>query len=215
MKAEENSRAREILSVATRLFAQKGFDGVSVRDICAEMDVNCSIISYYYKGKMGLYQAVLRSLFEVLDHCLSDAAQQNPEGEAGLRSIFSAMAKLSEASPYFSAIFLREWARPSPEFQQLAAEYGPKHDERLTVIIRQAQRQGLFRADLRAEGIIPVLKLLLAGAGAATSGGLSEAEYFKTAADIFLAGLCPQNNEEGKLPGIGKQSARPRGTFGR
>jgi AcrR family transcriptional regulator len=39
-------RAAEIVEAAAGLFAQKGFDGVSVRDICSALALNCSIVSY-------------------------------------------------------------------------------------------------------------------------------------------------------------------------
>ncbi|MCD7780426.1 MAG: TetR/AcrR family transcriptional regulator [Candidatus Gastranaerophilales bacterium] len=55
---EDNSRTKILLS-ATKLFALKGFDGVSIREICREADVNISMISYYFGGKNELYQAIV------------------------------------------------------------------------------------------------------------------------------------------------------------
>ncbi|MDC1175029.1 TetR/AcrR family transcriptional regulator [Bacteriovoracaceae bacterium] len=56
-----------ILECANKLFAQKGFDGTSIRDICNEADVNVSSINYHFKNKESLYQALFeknRSWFE-------------------------------------------------------------------------------------------------------------------------------------------------------
>ncbi len=55
---EDNSRTK-ILEIATKLFARKGFDGVSIREICREANVNISMISYYFGGKKELYQAII------------------------------------------------------------------------------------------------------------------------------------------------------------
>ncbi|RMF12214.1 MAG: TetR/AcrR family transcriptional regulator [Alphaproteobacteria bacterium] len=55
-KAEE-ARDR-ILNVAERLFASRGFAGVSVRDITAEADVNLAAVNYYFGSKAGLLKAV-------------------------------------------------------------------------------------------------------------------------------------------------------------
>lgn len=48
-----------ILDVAERLFATKGFDGASVRDIAREANVSVSMISYYYGSKEKLMEAIV------------------------------------------------------------------------------------------------------------------------------------------------------------
>ena len=58
-KKDENSKSR-ILEAATKLFAQKGFDGASIREICKLADVNLCMISYYWGGKQELYNGLLR-----------------------------------------------------------------------------------------------------------------------------------------------------------
>jgi len=55
-----------LIAVATPLFAEKGFNGVSVREIAGYASVNVSMISYYFGGKEGLYAAVLNEQFTVL-----------------------------------------------------------------------------------------------------------------------------------------------------
>ena len=55
---EAGSREK-LLEVAVHLFAQKGLDGVSTRDLAREAGLNISLISYYFGGKEGLYRAVL------------------------------------------------------------------------------------------------------------------------------------------------------------
>lgn len=45
-----------ILLKAKELFAEKGFDGTSIRDIVDAAGVNVSLVSYYFGGKAGLYR---------------------------------------------------------------------------------------------------------------------------------------------------------------
>lgn len=59
----ENSKQR-ILETATKLFAQKGFDGTSIREICRIANVNICMISYYWGGKKELYQGIIDDLIE-------------------------------------------------------------------------------------------------------------------------------------------------------
>ncbi len=63
MKKDENSK-QKILSSAIKLFAHKGFDAVSVREICKDAEVNLCMISYYFGGKKELYNAIIDDLIE-------------------------------------------------------------------------------------------------------------------------------------------------------
>src|SRR5450432_2373344 len=45
-----------IISTAMKLFAQKGFEGTSVREIAAGADVNPAMISYYFGSKEKLFE---------------------------------------------------------------------------------------------------------------------------------------------------------------
>jgi AcrR family transcriptional regulator len=56
-----NLTTRErLLQAATRLFADNGYRGASVRDICNLAGANPGAISYHFGGKRQLYRAVLR-----------------------------------------------------------------------------------------------------------------------------------------------------------
>src|SRR3954468_19099396 len=57
-KLPEDWRDR-LIHVAKMLFADKGFDGTSVKDLAEAADLNVSLVSYHFGGKEGLYQACL------------------------------------------------------------------------------------------------------------------------------------------------------------
>ncbi len=63
MEKDENSK-QKILNSAIKLFANKGFDTVSVREICKDAGVNLCMISYYFGGKKELYKAIIDNLIE-------------------------------------------------------------------------------------------------------------------------------------------------------
>ena len=58
---QENSKER-ILATATKLFGQKGYSAVSIREICKKANVNICMISYYWGGKQELYNAIVEEL---------------------------------------------------------------------------------------------------------------------------------------------------------
>jgi AcrR family transcriptional regulator len=55
-----------LLRAASRLFADNGFRGASVRDICNLAGANPGAMSYHFGGKRQLYRAVLRRAAESL-----------------------------------------------------------------------------------------------------------------------------------------------------
>lgn len=62
-----NQSTRErLLQAANRLFADNGYRGASVRDICNLAGANPGAISYHFGGKRQLYRAVLRRAVEGL-----------------------------------------------------------------------------------------------------------------------------------------------------
>jgi AcrR family transcriptional regulator len=65
--ADDTTRTR-LLDAAEKLFAERGFEGASVREINAEADVNSGAIHYYFKAKEDLFRAVIRRRAEVLSN---------------------------------------------------------------------------------------------------------------------------------------------------
>lgn len=63
----------KILKVAGSLFAEKGFEGASMRDIARGADVNLAAINYHFKNKQSLYWEIYsqarRWLVDGFKHC--------------------------------------------------------------------------------------------------------------------------------------------------
>lgn len=60
-KHKEKSKQR-ILNATAKLFAQKGYDGTSIREICFEADANICMVSYFWGGKKALYDGIVKEL---------------------------------------------------------------------------------------------------------------------------------------------------------
>jgi len=64
-RREGDTRAA-ILTAARRVFAQRGLDGTSVREVAAAASVNNAMIYYHFKDKDDLYRSVLADSFSAL-----------------------------------------------------------------------------------------------------------------------------------------------------
>lgn len=58
----ENNSKERLLQAAVKLFAQKGFEATSTREICKLAEVNLCMISYHFGGKQELYSAIIENL---------------------------------------------------------------------------------------------------------------------------------------------------------
>lgn len=80
---------QRLVQVAMALFAEKGFDGVTVRDIAAAAEVSVGLINHHFGSKDGLREAVdryfLSQFEEVLLEQSPSAAPLRPGGEAEAR----------------------------------------------------------------------------------------------------------------------------------
>jgi AcrR family transcriptional regulator len=135
-----------IIKAASRVFAESGFQGASVRRIVARADVNQAAINYHFGSKEALYRAVLQKALQVL---MKDdaAAQATPDDsrEAALRRFvrqqLRPMTARDESSDYLR-IFGWETVRPSPVFRKfMAAEAAPFFGS-VTALVRRFLPEG-------------------------------------------------------------------------
>lgn len=88
---DTENKKNNILAQAVQLFSQKGYEGVSVREIAEASDCNLAAISYYFGGKEKLYEvcANLISPDEVNDVCISLTAPKSREDFTQKVALFS------------------------------------------------------------------------------------------------------------------------------
>ncbi len=125
-RPSEVTRER-IMKAAERLFAERGYDGTSVRAIVAKARVNQAAINYHFDGKDGLYREVLRAAFHALteDHLahakdVKSMSREQALGEFIRRQLHPLMAR-DEYSRHMR-IFNWETVRPTAVFRSLVSE---------------------------------------------------------------------------------------------
>ncbi len=114
-----------ILTVAERLFAERGYNGVGIRDIAKGAKCNISTIYHYFGSKKGLYLAVFRErvggrarrIHESFWQMLRGSRRPAPE------DIIKALAKAFLQSPFpeeerllHQRLMAREVSRPTEAF---------------------------------------------------------------------------------------------------
>jgi AcrR family transcriptional regulator len=80
--ASRDTETRDrLLKAAERLFADRGFKKVTVRDICRVARANVAAVNYHFGDKLGLYREVMQSAIDAMA-ATSEAARQAGVGQS-------------------------------------------------------------------------------------------------------------------------------------
>ncbi len=87
---ESNEVARHIARVAARLFAERGYEATSVREIVEEAGVAKPTLYYYFGSKEGLAKALVSDPLEALVERLRQAVEKEPDPLRSLELVLEA-----------------------------------------------------------------------------------------------------------------------------
>ena len=111
----------KILAAATRLFARRGLDGVTIREICREAGVNGALVNYHFGTKENLYGACMRRMFEsgggptvvALDRDVKDARSWKAAVRAWVHGFSDTMHDVRGTTGFAAGAFRHEVVNPS------------------------------------------------------------------------------------------------------
>ena len=115
--AEIDCRAN-LITATTPLFAERGFNGVGVRELATAAGVNLSMISYYFGGKEGLYAAVLSEQFTSLQQVVALKGMENDPMKKFEMYVRATVARYRK-SPYLLRFYTSELTNPTPCFESI------------------------------------------------------------------------------------------------
>jgi AcrR family transcriptional regulator len=126
MTTSDDPRTR-ILNAAGPIFAEKGYEAATVREICQAAGVNLAAVNYHFGGKESLYREALRRAHPAKSGPQADLAW--PEGTPPQRKLHDFVHMVLkhmldvQASPWQERLFVREIMDPTPAFQELLREH--------------------------------------------------------------------------------------------
>ncbi len=122
---EKPQRTREaLLEAAGNVFAEKGFDRATGKEICERAGANVAAINYYFGGIEGLYGAVLRlahGRIVSVDHLQAVVARE-PNARSQLEAILGMLVGIVTGPASSSWVFRvigREVVAPSRVFSEM------------------------------------------------------------------------------------------------
>lgn len=143
---EHHATAEKILEVASRMFAEKGFANVSVRDICRETGTTAPVIYYYFRNKKGLFDAVARKQISMEDFIrrLSKASGA-PDPRKGLEAFVSTYLSSFPERTFDIGLYMRDTASLDKNSAQIVFGALEKIRGIAVVLVDSAIAKGQFR----------------------------------------------------------------------
>lgn len=137
---DEDSRTR-LLNAAGEIFAVKGFQSATVREICSRAGANIAAINYHFGDKEKLYIEAVKQAHRLRKEQVP--MPEWPEGtppEARLRDFIETMVRrmaVREMAPWHHQLMMREMASPTRACLEMVEESIRPEHERLIALLRE------------------------------------------------------------------------------
>ncbi|MQA07019.1 MAG: TetR family transcriptional regulator [Pseudonocardiaceae bacterium] len=117
----------QILAAARNQFAEKGYDGATIRGIAAEAGVNAAMVHHYFGSKEQVFASVMR--FPMNPHEVIGEVLSGPRDEVGERMV---------------RLYLRLWQEPESRAMFLGLVRSVTTTEQTAALVREFIEQVLF-----------------------------------------------------------------------
>ena len=116
-----------LLTAAGPVFAARGFERATLREISSAADVNVAAVAYYFGDKMGLYREVIGQVRQSRDRRFpapNNTEQDQPRVALArlIRTMLSRMLNCDEPS-WESQLLMREMNDPTPVFAEMVNDF--------------------------------------------------------------------------------------------
>lgn len=155
-KNEPGAKER-ILEAGRIVFAEKGFSDATIRDICGRAGANVAAVNYHFKGKAGLFEAVLGDLLDTVyanyppDMDLEEGASAEEQLYAFVRSFLLRIERGDGRPGYrqLNRVISEAVASPSPLLDFMVEKYIFPLKTRLRAIVQELLGEGASDMDVR------------------------------------------------------------------
>ncbi|WP_433479096.1 TetR/AcrR family transcriptional regulator [Spirillospora sp. CA-142024] len=123
---EDNPEVQRIVDVATRLFAELGFDGTPAELIAEAAGVDAATLTALTGGKTELYKAVMLRVHQAEMEVVGAALASIPHTLQGLTELADAYLDFHVRNPHASLLWMHRWMGDASATAELDVRYrGP------------------------------------------------------------------------------------------
>lgn len=182
-KVDKKDLKQSIISTATRLFAERGLNGVSIRELSTAAGVSISMISYYFEGKEGLYSSVLQEQFACFEYLQTIKAKKADPLEK-IEDYIRWSIQRNREYPFLLRYYTSELTNPTRHFSATVQPALERALHTLMDIIKDGIDKKQFRDELNPEDT------------ALAMAGMVNYYFLSTLATEKLVNHSPERDEE-------------------
>ena len=141
MENDLDTKRQRIIDSAGELFAERGFDTTTVRDICQAADANVAAVNYYFGDKQRLYvEAVVRAHRWRMERVKLPEWSQDTPPETKLADFIRTFIRRVRSGPgdtWHTKLIMREIGNPTAACAELVQSSIRPQFEILIAILRE------------------------------------------------------------------------------
>lgn len=146
-----DSVPQRLLSAATRLFADQGFEMTSVQQIVDAAGVTKGAMYHYFGSKDDLLYEIYARVLRVQTERMEREADSSQPVDRRLRAVAADVVATTVANLDDAVVFFRSMHLLQPEKRAVVRSERRIYHERVRRLIEEGQADGVFRRDQSAE----------------------------------------------------------------
>lgn len=184
---------QRLLTAATKLFAENGFEPTSVQQVVDLAGVTKGAMYHYFGSKDDLLYEIYARVLRVQTERLERAADRAEPVRERLHYVARDVVATTVANLDDTVIFFRSMHLLHPDKQAEVRAQRRRYHERVRQLIEEGQREGVFRSDRSAELVVDFYfgAVHHLGTWFRVDGPLSGAEVGEQFAGLLLDALRP------------------------
>jgi len=208
MTNDKAATHQKLLDAAEKLFAERGFDGVSVRDITGSAGVNLGSLTYHFGTKEKLFAEIITRKSEPLVQIGRSIVHSRKTPPEKLTAIMEAYAMyILHDEPALKVLFA-EMLLGGTRLPKSARDSVSLRNRMFIEVVKQGIKQGYFRKidlECAAWNFFGMLAAYILYEPLAGAGGRKAAypkpyvrRVVRSAMDVFLNGIAVQKEASGQ-----------------
>jgi AcrR family transcriptional regulator len=153
-----NDKQIQILQVAETLFAEKGFDGTSIRNIAKEAKINIAMVSYYFGSKERLLESLVMFRTKNLKTLIGNLVTENIEPAAKINKLIEIyIHQINSNKGIYRILHFEVASKKRDTTFKAFNELRKNNFKSLETIIKDGQEKGVFKNDISIPLVTPTI----------------------------------------------------------
>ena len=149
MTSEFNEKQMQILQVTEKLFAEKGFDGTSIRDIAKQANINIAMVSYYFGSKEKMLEALIYSRISDMKLQLESLSKEAISPVEKINKLIELyIHRINKNKGIYQILHFELTSKKREIDLKSFAEVKKQNFEIIKKIIVEGQEKGIFKKDI-------------------------------------------------------------------